>query len=46
MLALTCTMRAEAQILGRHAAEFWDELKTVIDRGQAKRLRVELSTRF
>lgn len=41
VLAPAFAMQVEAQILGRHAAEFWDELKTVIDRGQAKRLRVE-----
>ena len=41
VLAPAFAMQVEAQILGRHAAEFWDEHKSVVDRGQAKRLRVE-----
>ena len=30
-----------AQSLGEHAADFWDELKVVVNNGETKRLRIE-----
>jgi len=32
---------APARTLGEHAADFWDELKVVVGKGETKRLRVE-----
>jgi hypothetical protein len=39
--ALLAAAPAGAQELSRHAADFWDELKFVVGRGEMKRLRIE-----
>ena len=50
VMAATCLGAAQdvpadearpAQSLGEHAADFWDELKVVVNNGETKRLRIE-----